>query len=100
MRQKSETRATTAGRIERGGGNGGETVRSPPGQNEISLAVRLISDSHNGCGLLVERYCVLATPRDFRSGHTSPKLQMRNDMSLLCTASASWTDPPPRSGPT
>ena len=38
------------GRIERGGGDGGEPVRSPPGRHEISLVVRLILVSRKVCG--------------------------------------------------
>jgi len=38
------------GRIERGGGDDGEPVQSPPGQHEISLAVWLISVSRNVWG--------------------------------------------------
>jgi hypothetical protein len=42
MKRGDQGRSRTAGRIKRGGGNGGEPVRSPPGQTEISLAVWLI----------------------------------------------------------
>lgn len=43
-------RRCTAGRIERGGGNGGDPVRSPQGRLEVSLAVWLIPVSRNVCG--------------------------------------------------
>jgi len=33
-------------------------------------------------GVLVERYCVPGTPRDFRSGHRSPKPLRRNNMRI------------------
>jgi hypothetical protein len=40
-------RRRTVGRIDRGGGNGGDPVRNPPDRHEISLAVWLISVNHN-----------------------------------------------------
>jgi len=47
MKRGDRGRSRTMGRIEHGGGNGGEPVRSPSGQNEISLAVWLILVSRN-----------------------------------------------------
>jgi len=38
MKRGDRWRSRTVGRIERGDGNGGEPVRSPSGQTEISLA--------------------------------------------------------------
>lgn len=38
MKRGDRGRRRTAGRIERGGGNGGDPVRSPSGQLEDSLA--------------------------------------------------------------
>ena len=50
MKRGDRGRSLTAGRIERGDGNGGEPVRSPSGKSEISLAVRLILVSRNVIG--------------------------------------------------
>lgn len=52
MKRGDRGRSHTAGRIERGDGNGGEPVRSPSGQTEISLAGEIDKIVHiNGWGV-------------------------------------------------
>ena len=46
MKRGDRRRRRTVGRIERGGGDGGEPVRSPSGQTEISLADMIDKISH------------------------------------------------------
>ena len=50
MKRGDRRRRRTMGRIERGGGNGDDPVRSPPGRLEDSPAVWLIPVSPNLCG--------------------------------------------------